>query len=279
LFTTENIAGYFNALNLKNKSVLVVSSSGDHVFNAAYLGAKSVTAFDISTFTKYYLFFKKAAIKAFNYSEFINFFFGQVGERFLYENFKFIENKIEDEEIIKFWNKAYELEYFDGELLYNSALFKNTSIQSYEFVSRNMYGLESTYTFLKEKIDQTNIKFIQSDILELPSKLEETYDVIIMSNISDYLIQLYPNMEPLEKLRKLKTLVIDELGSKLNPEGKIQLAYLYNNKFSDEHFHREIYNSEYREKFFTPERGISTLEFLGAHEYNGTDAVLIYTKK
>lgn len=37
-FTTENIAGYIDNFNLKNKSLLTVGSSGDQVINAALKG-------------------------------------------------------------------------------------------------------------------------------------------------------------------------------------------------------------------------------------------------
>ena len=47
-FTTENISGYFNYLDFKNKNVLTVSASGDHIINAFYKGARSVTGFDIN---------------------------------------------------------------------------------------------------------------------------------------------------------------------------------------------------------------------------------------
>ena len=51
-FTTEEISGYFKYLNLKDKSVLTVGSSGDQAFNAIYYGARKVTLFDINPTTE-----------------------------------------------------------------------------------------------------------------------------------------------------------------------------------------------------------------------------------
>ena len=47
-FTTENISGYYPSLDLKDKDVLSVGSSGDQAFNAILCGAGKVTLMDIS---------------------------------------------------------------------------------------------------------------------------------------------------------------------------------------------------------------------------------------
>ena len=47
-FTTEMISGYFDKLDLKEKTVLTVGSSIDQGLNALLLGAKNVTVFDIN---------------------------------------------------------------------------------------------------------------------------------------------------------------------------------------------------------------------------------------
>ena len=40
VFTTENINAYYDQLDLRNKSILTVVGSGDHILNAILRGAK-----------------------------------------------------------------------------------------------------------------------------------------------------------------------------------------------------------------------------------------------
>ena len=51
-FTTENINGYINKFDLKDKSLLTVGSSSDQVLNAHFLGCNDITLIDINEFTK-----------------------------------------------------------------------------------------------------------------------------------------------------------------------------------------------------------------------------------
>ena len=46
-FTTEDISGYLTQIDVENKKVLTVGSSGDQALNSLLLGAKSATAVDI----------------------------------------------------------------------------------------------------------------------------------------------------------------------------------------------------------------------------------------
>ena len=48
LFTTENISGYINDMDLKDKSLLTLGSSLDQAYNALLLGASQIDVFDIN---------------------------------------------------------------------------------------------------------------------------------------------------------------------------------------------------------------------------------------
>ena len=52
-FTTENINGYIDMFDLKDKSLFTVGSSGDQAINAILKGCKDITVLDINPFTKY----------------------------------------------------------------------------------------------------------------------------------------------------------------------------------------------------------------------------------
>ena len=46
--TTENISGFLNKYDLKDKKILTVAGSGDQRLNCYSLGAKEVTCFDVN---------------------------------------------------------------------------------------------------------------------------------------------------------------------------------------------------------------------------------------
>ena len=54
-FTTENLGGYIKKLNLKNKKVLTVTASLDHMLNLVLNGVKEIDNFDINKNTYYLL--------------------------------------------------------------------------------------------------------------------------------------------------------------------------------------------------------------------------------
>ena len=63
--TTENIYGFLNNLDLKDKDILTISGSGDQRLNAYLLGAKNVTTFDINPLTRINAKLKDTAIYRF----------------------------------------------------------------------------------------------------------------------------------------------------------------------------------------------------------------------
>ena len=72
-FTTENIDGYIDKFDLKDKSLLTVGSSSDQVLNAFYCGCKDITLMDINPYIKEYFYLKKAAIITLDYEDFFKF--------------------------------------------------------------------------------------------------------------------------------------------------------------------------------------------------------------
>ena len=73
-FTNENINGYIDLFNLKDRSLLTTGSSSDQAINAILKGCSDITVVDINPFTKYYFNLKKAAILTLSYEEFFKFF-------------------------------------------------------------------------------------------------------------------------------------------------------------------------------------------------------------
>lgn len=72
-FATENIAGYIDSFNLKNKSLLTIGSSASHSISASLYGCLDQTIYDICPFTKEYFNLVKSALLSLSYLEFLNF--------------------------------------------------------------------------------------------------------------------------------------------------------------------------------------------------------------
>ena len=65
MFATENLNGVINTLDVEEKDILIVSSSGVHIFNMLLNGTKSVEVYDINLFAKYWFYFKEATVRTF----------------------------------------------------------------------------------------------------------------------------------------------------------------------------------------------------------------------
>lgn len=148
-FTTENIAGYMPNLNIKNKSVLTLGSSGDQVLNAILLGAEHITLFDINPNALQFFLYKKSVILKHSRSE-------------LYK--RILDTK--------------RFNYFSGPT-------PEIKLQKDNLYMKN----DELYDMLREKlINFNNIDFINGDIFsEKLSIIKGTYDRIFLSNVLDYI--------------------------------------------------------------------------------------------
>ena len=72
--TTENISGFLNKHDLKDKKVLTVAGSGDQRYNAYLRGARDVTCFDVNPMADLNLRLKETAMKELEWSDFLKFF-------------------------------------------------------------------------------------------------------------------------------------------------------------------------------------------------------------
>ena len=62
MFTTENIKGVTESLDVYGKDIFTVCASSDHEFNFLLKGAKSVETFDVNYLTNFYYYFKESAV-------------------------------------------------------------------------------------------------------------------------------------------------------------------------------------------------------------------------
>lgn len=231
-FTNEYIKNYYYK-NLDNKKVLSITSSADHIIHSIYAGATDITAFDINRFCKYYSALKIAMIKRYNFDNFvqnINNFISITPYNITKDAIKSFEISLSDisiyltEDEINFFNKLIDI-YTENNL--STSLFRY-----FHTIKSNIYYDKDNYNYLKHKIDNANVKYIDSGIDKLSNKVDSTYDFMYISNILSYVSEL--NIP----------YVLKDLSSIINKNGiicipgsmKIPVEFYYTDDTISKHF-------------------------------------------
>lgn len=217
IMTTENIDGYYKYFNFNNRKVLVPTSSFDHALNAILKGASEVDTFDINKLSYYIANLKLAAVKALNYDEFIKFFLSE--DAFNYEIYTKICNYL-DNDIISYFNEIYKQFNYNGKSISNSYLFHHGHKN---IIKDNTYLLGNNYDILKEKVKNTKVVFINTSLLKLSKHINKKYDLVFLSNISDYAKSFFKD----NYLKKYFKFIKNDITKLLNKDGTVQLAYIY----------------------------------------------------
>ena len=237
-YTTENIAAYMPYLNLANKSLATVCSSGDQALNAVLFDCNDITVIDICPFAKEYFYLKKAAVTLLSRNEFLSFFAYKNG---MLDNNSMTFNKktyYKLREIIKedapevayFWD--YLFKRYSG-LRIRKRLFLSEGYSESKVTRLNAYLQDNqSYNEIKNKINNININFIQNDLHKI--ELNNQYDNIILSNLFTYCSSDQIN------------LLFKKMYNLLNDNGIMQVAYLYqvdkNNLYNEETLNRGLNN-------------------------------------
>lgn len=213
-FTSENIAGYMKDLDLTGKKVITVTGSTDHILNAILQGTTEITTFDINPLTKSYMDLKISALKNLSYEDFIKLLLFESNMNLDYSIISSLDMSNECkifwlEQLSKFENNGIELR--------NSSLFNTKYFNPNSKLWQNLYLEKSKYNLLKQQIKEANITFINASLNDL--KIDENFDYMFLSNISDYLSLMY-NSDPLRKYRDL----LYEFQKRIDI---IYFAYLY----------------------------------------------------
>ena len=222
LFTNENISGYLERLGgLADKKVLTVAGSGDHAFEVLLAGASHVDTFDINYLQKHILELKSKMIKHLSYGDFMKFFFDK--------------NHFFDKNIIKPIWKTFSFELRVFLLMYYYHLRQDCHIFRYNGVQHNVYmpnmisyvSDELAFKELKQ-IMPNKISFKEANVSEIANKFDSKYDVVLMSNIFEY---LYTDITDIaSRLKVFHTYVLSPIaGTVLSRcDGKICFHYSWN---------------------------------------------------
>lgn len=237
-YTTENIAAYMPYLDLANKTLATVGSSGDQALNAVLFDCNDITVIDICPFAKEYFYLKKAAITLLSRNEFLSFFAYKNG---MFENNSMTFNKKiyqklreiikeDDLEVAYFWD--YLFKKYSG-LRIRKRLFIFGENPKSEETKLNAYLQDNlSYNEIKNKINNININFIKNDLHKI--ELNNKYDNIILSNLFTYCSSDQIN------------LLFKKMYNLLNDNGIMQVAYLYqvdkNNLYNEEKLNRGLNN-------------------------------------
>lgn len=149
-FTTENIAGYIENMDVEDKRVLTVGSSSDQVFNSLLLGAKDVTLFDINASAPLFYELKKNYILKYDREE------------------------------------LYDKVLSDREFLYFEDNFTKQQLENMNLYLKS----DENYYKLRKILGNANVKFKIGNIYDASKTLvNEKFDRIILSNVLQYLVR------------------------------------------------------------------------------------------
>ena len=248
LFTNENISGFYKKLDFNNKSVLTVTSSGDHALNAYLHGAKTVSSFDINPLAKYLSELKISAIKSLTREEFILFFNKKLNSlkpsKYFFSKdiyFDKLRNNLSGD-CVEFWD--YLFENYSNVKIKNSYLFTEDKLPLECILKVNDYlSDDKNYYKLRYILKNKDITYYDIDIKEL-SKISNNFDLIILSNIANYLDLIYKK----EHLKNFKELITN---LKTN-NNQIVINYFYdysllmfNDDFTEYNKYFDIDNYDY----------------------------------
>lgn len=223
MFTNENINAILKRIEINNKDILTVASSGDQAFNFILDGASKIALFDINYLTKYYFYLKKAMIEKITYQEFLDFFFPKFfnNETYLSKNIYYkIKDNIEDNESKIFWDYLFNNYSKDKiQLLFIEEQINKKSVTMLNKYLRN----EDNYNKLKYNLTSIkNIDFYCLNILENELETNEKFDFIYLSNI----LERISTDDMLKYLKKIKTLTLN-YAKNLKKDGLLAVSYLY----------------------------------------------------
>lgn len=182
-FSNEGLSDYFGVLNIKNKNVMVVGSSGDQALCSCLMGAREVLLLDTNPLTQTYFNLKIAALKNLNYEDFKTFFDIRYLEAHNYNVFNTIKKDLSVEDRL-FWEMVYEKLPLNK---MRKVMFGN--VQTLDFADIPYLKDEQSYNLLIRNINKTKFIVNEADVKQFHkfAKQKNYYSLIMLSNIYNYI--------------------------------------------------------------------------------------------
>lgn len=191
----------------------------------------SITGFDISSFPKYFLYLKLAALQTLSQEDYIDFFFESPDTSERYDDIYDLMREKLSTENKEFWDSLFN--FFDWYDIYNSSLFSRETVIAKNVIRQNPYLQGINYNKLKDLIPQITLKTKTGNIFDM--SFDDEYDFINLSNI------MYYN-DPTSYKKLLQRLPLVKNGQALTYLYKLQpqlIDFFQEDEFSFEKFEEE----------------------------------------
>lgn len=218
--TNERLKEIYKQFDFNKKNVLSVLSSSDQVFSAYYLGATNVDTFDTNWTTYYYFYLKKWYLMFYH-----NHILETSSQKLLNSLSMYDINCEEEREVQKIWKKLLS-KYNDLSKLFYDDYFYEWDVPYNQDINKLIDSLKD------KKANFTELNLFKE------IQIEKKYDIVILSNILEY---LHPdddiNLVLSENLRKVlneKGIIICSILNERYDELKTKTRKNFNSYFTYE---------------------------------------------
>lgn len=217
--STELVGKYLAEIDFKTERALTVLASGDQAFNLILKGVKNIDTFDINKLQYFVFCLKRAMFLKLDYDEYKKrvYTFGEYDS--LDKSLELLEDLKEclEEKVYLYFRTL--LEYIKKNRFHRfgnlftpiNYLYTDTTIKS-----------EDNFLKVKEGLQDAKFSFTFGNAIDVPRVLKPGYDIILLSNIADYLADFKPDFGISDFNSYIKSYY-----DLLNPEGVV-INYLYN---------------------------------------------------
>lgn len=183
--SNENIGSYKELYDFDGARLLTVLGSGDQYFNSLLYGVSDATIFDINYTAWLYFRVKYKAIKILSYEEFIRVFV--LRDMYDIEVYNKIIQVLDYEEINYY---VYLVNSFNNMIYSSQCFYPNVIITSCDSwkdrEELNPYLNRDNYYKLQEVLNKREMpRFVIGNFMNM--KIEDGYDILLLSNIYDYI--------------------------------------------------------------------------------------------
>lgn len=221
LSSNEHLSEYMKDMDLTNKKVATVGSSGDQFFQSLLQGSRDITIIDANPYTKVFVEYKRALLM--NCSDCIELNRLLQGNKiFHWSTYAKISHDLSPH-AKRFWDTLMlEQEDVNDYNKFNQFQIVEQLLHSDTYLMCNFYYDKDCYNRLQNILrnEDYKLRFKTADIFDFPKVLKEKYNLIMLSNIFGY----HSIGEDKSKFEE----AINKLYRKnLNAGGSIQVQYSF----------------------------------------------------
>ena len=217
--SNEKLSDVFKDIDLTNKSVLTVGSSGDQAINSILKGAKDITIADINVFTEPFVEYKLALIRVFDFETFNDLFVKP--RMFNYKVYRKISHLLSPT-AQQFWDSIMLDLEADADVWYEfneKEVAKKMLIIDHSTRYSDFYKKTDVYLKLQNilRSGKISIKYVNAELEDFSNVIKGKFDLIYLSNIYYYYKE--------SKSDKFEKIVKDLYDKRLNKNGTILVNY------------------------------------------------------